>query len=639
MKKAKVQRQYGLWNSPITPISLARGNRFNDVVWDHSGSLVWSEWRSSRGVLVVGPPDGQAPRDLNSEFSVQAKVGYGGGDFTAAFGNAYFVEASSGRIYRQPLTAGSAQALTPAFGSAASPTVSPDGKWLLFVHCYEGRDSIAVVDTDGKFWSQKIASGDDFYMQPTWHPDGKSCAWIAWNHPNMPWDGTYLRLVRLQFDARGLPAVEQVETIAGDEKTSVMQPEFSPDGRYLAYISDASGWWQLYLYDLEKKTHQQLTSVEAEHGGPAWIQGNRHYAFSPDSKSLFFLRNQKGFISLNQIDLASGSEQIVALDEIYTYLFQISVSPKGIAFLASGGQVSERVITLGFSEASGKENELEKRERIWDRATSEELASSAYSQPQAIQWKGLDGGNAHGLYYPPHSLEFSGIGQPPLLVLIHGGPTSQVLNSFNQQAQYFATRGYAVLSVNYRGSTGYGREYRDLLRGNWGLYDVQDAVTGAKHLASKGLADEKRFVIMGGSAGGFTVLKALEDYPTFFKAGICLYGVSNQFTLAAETHKFEQHYLDTMLGPLPEASDLYRERSPIFFADRIQDAIAVFQGADDVVVPQNQMDEIVAVLERQGVPHIYHIYQGEGHGFRKTETIEHFYKTVEKFLQQYVIFA
>ena len=196
-----------------------------------------------------------------------------------------------------------------------------------------------------------------------------------------------------------------------------------------------------------------------------------------------------------------------------------------------------------------------------------------------------------------------------------------------------------MLSVNYRGSTGYGREYRDLLRGNWGLYDVQDAVTGAKHLASKGLADEKRFVIMGGSAGGFTVLKALEDYPTFFKAGICLYGVSNQFTLAAETHKFEQHYLDTMLGPLPEASDLYRERSPIFFADRIQDAIAVFQGADDVVVPQNQMDEIVAVLERQGVPHIYHIYQGEGHGFRKTETIEHFYKTVEKFLQQYVIFA
>jgi dipeptidyl aminopeptidase/acylaminoacyl peptidase len=196
-----------------------------------------------------------------------------------------------------------------------------------------------------------------------------------------------------------------------------------------------------------------------------------------------------------------------------------------------------------------------------------------------------------------------------------------------------------VLEVNHRGSTGYGRAYRDMLRESWGIYDVQDAISGAEHLASQGLIDEARVVIMGGSAGGFTVLKALEDHPGFFKAGICLYGVSNQFTLASETHKFEKHYLDTLLGPLPEAADVYRERSPIFYAEKIQDAIAIFQGEEDMVVPHKQSDEVVDALRRQGVPHVYHLYPGEGHGFRKTETIEHLYQTIGEFLIQQVVLA
>ena len=196
-----------------------------------------------------------------------------------------------------------------------------------------------------------------------------------------------------------------------------------------------------------------------------------------------------------------------------------------------------------------------------------------------------------------------------------------------------------MLQVNYRGSTGYGRAYRDKLKGNWGIYDVQDSVSGAQALARDGLVDESKMVIMGGSAGGFTVLKTLEDYPGVFKAGACLYGVANQFTLAADTHKFEARYLDTLLGPLPEAAEIYRERSPVFFADKIQDPIIVFQGEEDKVVPKNQSDEIVAALRRNGVPHEYHIYPGEGHGFRKSETIEQFYTTLERFLKTYVIFG
>lgn len=630
MAKQKTRRQFGLWGSPITPLSMARGSGFSDLAWDQDGTLVWLESRSDRGVLVLQPPDGQAPRDLNSEYSVRGKVGYGGGEFTVGQGDVYFVEADSGRIYRQSLGNGTARPITPAFGGAASPALSPGGRWLLFVHTYEGQDSLGVVDSAGKHWPQKLVSGDDFYMQPAWHPDGERVAWIAWNHPNMPWDGTLLRMASIQIQDGELPVVKNTMTIAGDESTSIFQPEFSPDGRYLIYVSDASGWWQIYIYDLVNGKHHQLTNALAEHGEPAWVQGTRMYQFAPDGKSLFFLRNQDSFVSLWQMDLESRIEH--NLDMLgYTFLDKPSISPDGkqIALIASAGDIPTRIITRSVS------NDL----RVWRRSISEELPSAAYAVPQAIDWPGKDGGSAHGLFYLPHNEQFEGIGKPPLITLIHGGPTSQRLASFNAQAQFFTSRGYAVLDVNYRGSTGYGREYRNMLRGNWGIFDVQDAVSGAESLIERGQVDGARVVIMGGSAGGFTVLKALEDYPGFFKSGICLYGVSNQFTLAAETHKFEERYNDSLLGPLPEASELYRERSPIYFVDRISDPIAIFQGEEDRVVPRKQSDEVVESLQRRGVSHIYHVYPGEGHGFRKAETIEHFYQAVEQFLKQYVIFA
>jgi dipeptidyl aminopeptidase/acylaminoacyl peptidase len=299
-----------------------------------------------------------------------------------------------------------------------------------------------------------------------------------------------------------------------------------------------------------------------------------------------------------------------------------------VAVIASGGRIPTRIVT--YSGAGSQ---------VIARSLAEELPEKTYALPSPISWIGMDGEDVHGIYYAPQSKDFSGIGFPPLMVLIHGGPTSQRGASFDGQAQFFASRGWAVLQVNYRGSTGYGRPYRDKLKGNWGIYDVQDAVSGAKSLVEEGQVDGSKMVIMGGSAGGFTVLKALEDYPGFFKAGANLFGVANQFTLVADTHKFEEHYSDSLLGSLPEAAEIYRERSPIFFANKIQDPIIVFQGEEDQVVPQNQSDEIVAALRRNGVPHEYHLYPGEGHGFRKTETIEKFYTSLEKFLKTYVLFG
>ena len=626
------RKQFGLWNSPITPLSLARGITLTDLAWDEDGTLVWREMRSGRGVLVVQPADGQARRDLNSEFNVRAGVGYGGGDFNVAGGFVYFVEGDSGRIYRQPTGEGTAKPVTPAFGNAASPAPSPDGRYLLFVHTYERRDCLAITDAEGKTWPQQLVSGDDFYMQPCWHPDGRRIAWIAWNHPQMPWDGTTLKIGTLSEAASGaLPVMEEVITVTGGESIAVFGAQFSPDGRYLAYVSDPEGWWQLFVYDLASGGHKQLTGGKAEHGVPAWVQGLRTFSFAPDGKSIYFLQNRDGFVGLWRVEIESGMQERVRIGSEYTGMGQVAAAPDGerAAVIASGGRVPPRIVTYSPSEGT----------RVVARSLPEDLPPKTYALPSPTTWKGMDGEDVHGIFYAPQNPDFEGAGLPPLMVLVHGGPTGQRGASFDAQAQYFASRGWAVLQVNYRGSAGYGRAYRDKLKGNWGIYDVQDSVSGAQALVKDGLVDGNKLVIMGGSAGGFTVLKALEDYPGVFKAGACLYGVANHFTLAADTHKFEERYLDTLLGPLPEAAEIYRERSPIFFADKIKDPVIVFQGEEDKVVPKNQSDEIVAALRRNGVPHDYHVYPGEGHGFRKNETIEKFYTALERFLKTYVIFG
>jgi len=632
----RIKKQFGLWESPIKPINLARGLSLSDVAWGQDGTLVWREGRSDRGVLVVQKPGGEGPRDLNSEYSIRAGVGYGGGDFTVGKGTVYFVEAQSGRLYRQPVEHGVARPITPAFGNFAAPSLSPDGRWLLFVHSADGEDSLGIVDADGEHWPQKLVSGDDFYMQPAWGAGPNESgvaeiAWISWNHPNMPWNGTFLHLGKLDAGNQPLPRISETHPVAGSETTSIFQPAFSPDGRTLAYASDASGWWQIYLYDLEKGNPRQLTAEQADYGLPAWIQGMRTYGFSPDGKFIYALRSQQGIASLLKIDVKTGDVEPLPLAEEYSWMEQISVSPDGarLAMVASGDRTPPRVITFGSSEGA----------RVRQRSSAEELSPEQYAPGQAITWQGMDDEAVYGLFYPPHNPRFGSSGKPPLIANIHGGPTSQRRAAFNEEAQFFTSRGYAYLEVNHRGSTGYGRAYWEKLRGSWGVYDVQDAVSGARYLVNQGQVDGERLVIMGGSAGGFTVLQALEDFPGFFKAGICRYGVANQFTLVAETHKFEARYSDFLLGALPEAAELYRARSPIFHVEKIEDPVIIFQGEDDRVVPRSQSDEIVASLRRRGVPHEYHLYPGEGHGFRKTETIQDYYQKVDKFLQKYVIFA
>ncbi len=630
----KRSMQYGLWPSPVAPQSLAEGLRLSDVAWDSDGeTVVWLEGRSDRGVLVCLPAGEDAPRDLTTTLSVRARVGYGGADFGVASGWVYFSEAG-GRLYRQALAGGPTEPLTPAFGYAAAPAVSPDRRWMVFVHTYEDVDCLAIVDTGGQAWPQKLATGADFYMQPCWHPQGDRIAWVEWNHPRMPWDGSLLKMGTVQSGSDGVPRLADVRTLAGDETTAVFQPTFSPDGRNLAYVSNATGWSNLYLYDLQDDRHRMLTADGADVGQPAWQQGTRTYGFAPDSSALYYVRNEAGFRRLWRYDLQrdTAADHHAGL-ETYTYLEQPALSPTRdmLACIASSSTLPARIITLPLDNPQAA--------RVRKRSASESVPEQEFSRPQAVSWPTTGGTTVHGLFYPPSSTRFQGIGLPPAIVSIHGGPTSQAVASFHPATQFFTTRGYAVLQVNYRGSTGYGRDYTDALRGTWGVYDIEDAVSGAGYLVEQGWVDDGKLVIMGSSAGGYTVLQALVSRAGFFKAGISMYGISDLFALAATTHKFEAYYLDQLIGPLPQAASLYRERSPLFATDAICDPVAVFQGEIDQVVPKAQADAIVASLVSRGVPHVYHVYAGEGHGWRKTETIAHFYGAVDAFLRQHVLFT
>ena len=550
------------------------------------------ESRGKLGVLLA-QTGVDAPRDLTDRrLNVAGRVGYGGGAFTVAGGQVVF--AANGRLYIQSLAGGGARAITPEFGSYASPAISADGRWVACVHNYEEIDGIVLVDGEGEAFPRKLAYGTDFVMQPTWHPSGELLAFVAWNHPQMPWNGSELRLLSLGRDASGSPYPQNILTLTGDSETAIFQPEFSPDGRYLAYISDASGWSQLYVYDLETQAHRQLTTADAEHGTPAWAQGLRTYGWSGGGRSLVAIENSRGFCALKRVDLGSGESARLSGWEDYTDLEQVAVSRKSgaVAAIASSSLAPPRIVSV---DAQG-------RSQVRRRRGAETLPADEQSSAQAITWTCDDGGLAHGLYYPPVLRDEMPAGSPPLIVNVHGGPTSQRRAGYYSEVQFFTTRGYAVLQVNHRGSTGYGKAYMDRHRGNWGTYDVTDSIAGVKHLSDAGLVDREKAVIMGGSAGGFTVLQSLVDYPGFYRAGICSYGVSNQFGLLMDTHKFEERYTYWLLGELPEAAEVYRARSPIFHADKIVDPIIVFQGTDDVVVPQDQSDTIVASLKRRGIP-------------------------------------
>ena len=625
-KKTKTNAPFGLWPSPISPLMVSRSVRLDEVVWDQAGeTVVCVERRDGRGT-VMAYPIGDAPKELTPENSVRGGVGYGGGELTASHGCVFFAD-RDGRLYRRPLGYGSPVPVTPPFGAAASPAVSPDGRWLVYVFSDGNTDLIGLVDAEGQDWPRQLARGADFYMQPAWHPDGNRLAWVEWDHPNMPWDGTRLMLGQLAGET---PHISETIHIAGDDETPASQPMFSPDGRWLSYITSNGEWEDLIARDLE--SGQERTLVKGDGfmlSLPAWVQGTRSQGWSPSSQWIYYFRNQQGMFSLWKVELQTGQSTRIPTAP-YTHLTQLSVCPtrEEIVFKASSPSIPGRIVRWDG-----------KRLRTVARGDAESISPEMLAEPQLIQWQAPDGMTVSGFYYPPQHTDYMGQGLPPVIVNVHGGPTSQQDLSFSYERNYLTTRGYGCFDLNFRGSTGYGRSYQLAQRGRWGEVDVEDAAGAARALIAQKLADPEKLVIHGGSSGGYAVLNTLIHHPGLYKAGVCLYGVSNLFGLAMDTHKFEAHYNDSLLGPLPEAAGRYHAWSPVFHADRIRDPLAIFQGADDRVVPPEQSEEIVSALRRHGVPHIYHLYEGEGHGFRRSETIADYLRRTERFLQEFVLFA
>jgi dipeptidyl aminopeptidase/acylaminoacyl peptidase len=618
------KKPYGLWDSPISAAALSQRVGLEDMAWDSDGeTLVWVESRSSQSGLVVQTP-GDARREITEPYKVRGGVGYGGGELSVAHGTIFFTEAG-GRLYTRSVTGGKAHALTPPFGTAASPVLSPDDRWVLYVFSDGKDDLIALADAQGREWPLQIGRGADFYMQPAWHPSGEQIAWIEWDHPNMPWDGTRVKLARL---AGSPPHLVDEKVVGGGPETAAGQPIFSPDGRWLAFIESGEEWQNLILLDLASGERRiLLAGSDFDLMPPAWSQGNRSLGWSPDSHSLYSIRNARGQSSLWRIGLEGGDEQIHLAP--YTSFSQLAVSTQGkLALIAAGPTTPTRLIVVENGNA-----------RIVARSDSELVPAAYIPAAQPLEWRGADGVLVYGVYYPPSNPDFSASGLPPAILNIHGGPTSAVSLRYNAEAAYFASRGYAYLEVNYRGSTGYGSAYRNALRQRWGDLDVEDAVSGGSALGTLGLAESSRLVIKGGSAGGYTVLNGLVRYPGRFKAGICLFGVSNLFTLDLDTHKFEAHYSASMVGQLPEAAGRYHAWSPVFHASQIRDPLYIFQGSDDKVVPPSQSEEIVAALQKTGVTHKYRLYPGEGHGFRKSENIADYLNETERFLMMQVLFA
>ena len=608
---------YGSWKSPLTSDRIVSESiRIGQIALDED-RVFWVESRPQEGgrnAIVQRDAGGTLHALTPAPLNVRTRVHeYGGGAYCAAEGVVYFSNFSDQRLYRQrpgeapePVTADAAMCY-------ADGIMDLRHRRLLCIRedhtlsDQEPQNSIVSIPLDnnsGHTCGGILVSGNDFYASPRLSPDGQQLAWLAWNHPNMPWDGTVLWVADLGQDG----SIETPRCVAGGTDVSIFQPEWSPDGR-LHFVSDQSGWWNLYRLDNEHAT--ALYPMEAEFGEPQWVFGQRLYAFeSPDHVICAYTQN--GFWYLGRLD--TRQHTLERFDLPYTTFDDVHVQQSQIVCTASSPSDPTAVIQIDTGSHTVT---------VLRRSVDFSPDPCYVSMPSAITYPTEDGSTGHAFYYPPHNADFEAppAERPPLLVKSHGGPTGASSPTFNLMIQFWTSRGFAVLDVNYGGSTGYGRAYRERLNGQWGIVDVDDCVSAVTALINQDAVDPARVTITGGSAGGFTTLCAL-TFRDCFTAGSSYYGVSDLEALVRDTHKFESRYLDRLVGPLPERKDLYDQRSPIHFTDRLSAPLILFQGLEDKVVPPNQAENMFNAVKAKGLPVAYIAFEGEQHGFRQARHIK-----------------
>ncbi len=623
---------YGSWESPIT-IDLLVGEAAVGLAYVDLADegVYWIESRpyeEGRSVLVFKPDQGRPVDVVPEGFNVRTRVHeYGGGAYWRHRSTVFCSSFDDGRVYRFDRPGGDPQPVTPDPPEPnalryADGVVTPDGSAIVCVReRHEGGDVINELvsfPSDGSAEPTVIVGGRDFYSSPRLDPSARRLAWITWDHPHMPFDATDLCVAEFTPDAK----VARARRVSGGEDESVVDPAWSPDG-VLHFVSDRSGWWNLYV-DRDGRI-ESLSTAEGEFAYPHWVFGLTMYAFL-DGGEIACVVTCNAEERLHVLDPRTGD--LVPLDLPYTTYNRSGLRARGrrLAFAAAAPTSPTAVVTF----------DLDTRERRTIRESVRLDVDRRYlSVAEPIEFPGSDGESAHAFFYAPTNPEFEAQeGElPPLIVSIHGGPTSHSGTALDLDHQFFTSRGLAVVDVNYRGSSGYGREYRRSLNGRWGEIDVEDAVAAVRHLTAAGRVDANRIVITGGSAGGYTTLLALALREEF-TAGMSLFGVADLELLVQETHKFEAHYEHTLVGPYPERADLYRERSPINHADRISAPLLILQGLDDKVVPPAQAEMIIDALRRRGIPYAYLAFAGEGHGFRRAESLRRTFEAELSFLGQ-----
>ena len=602
---------FGTWTSPISAADTVSGLvGFSEIAVDGS-DLYWIELRPSEGgrqalvrrdasgAISEVTPAPSHPRTLVHE--------YGGGSLSVGRGRVVYSEFSDQRLYlvgddeATPVTPEPAR---PRSDRYADGRVVADGRELVCVRERhpDGEEAVnELVSVDLETAEVRVlATGRDFYAAPRLSPDGSRLAWLEWDHPNMPWDETELKTGVLTPEG-----LSEIVTVAGSQDESIFQPEWSPVGD-LVFISDRTGWWNLYRSD--GVSIDPILEMDADFGEPAWVFGRRTYDFLSDGRILAAWW-EDGIQQLGVIDQAGGLKRLP--DELSVHGGIVTDGDSVAWFVGVGSDTPSSLFEL----------DVDTGERTTIRSNRRPADPEYTGAPSIVTFPTGDGEEAHGVFYPPANPDFDAPEgeRPPLIVEIHGGPTSHVYPRMSASTLFWTSRGFAVVDVNYRGSTGYGRAFRDKLKGTWGVVDVEDSMSAARWLAEQGHVDGDRLVITGGSAGGFTTLAALA-FGDAFSAGASYFGVADVELLAAHTHKFESRYLDGLIGT---DRQLMRDRSPLYSADQISVPVILFQGLEDKVVPPEQAEAIAAALDDNGVPYAHVTYEGEDHGFRKAENIVH----------------
>jgi|TARA_B110000263_G_scaffold241110_1_gene245001 dipeptidyl aminopeptidase/acylaminoacyl peptidase len=611
----KVKLQYGSWDSSITSDLIVNGGiKFSEIRSD-SDDIYFLEGRpeeAGRYVIMKKTLDGKItdmiPKDYNSRNAVHE---YGGGSYAVNNKIIYFTNWEDQRIYKiknNKITPITEIPIIEKGVRYADLTVSFDEKWLFCVRetHFENKeaknDLVAISTSSGEI--KIISEGRDFYSSPRQQILGEYLCWLEWDHPNMPWDGNELFTAIFNNGS-----ISNKKHIDGSKEISIVQPEWANAGD-LIYISDQSGWWNLKKISKNKKS--TILDEETDHGEPAWNFGVRTYFLKDDYIYLKGSSKNKNKGLIRKINISG--EIIEEIEVLHTSIVGLTHHNNKALYIGASPVSNSEIVSYDLKK---------KNEEIIKESNPIKIDIEEISIPEEISFTTTQNAIAYGYFYKPKNKNYQGESEekPPLLVISHGGPTSATSNSLNLSVQFWTNRGFAVMDVNYRGSVGYGREFRDSLKGNWGIYDTDDCISAVNFLSSKGLVDSKKVAIRGGSAGGYTTINALTFHDTF-AVGATYYGIADLSVFIDDTHKFESKYLESLIGKYPEEKQKYHDRSAINFTEMLSCPMIIFQGTEDKIVPPSQAEILAKGLQNKKIPYSLVMFEGEQHGFRQSKNIK-----------------